>query len=60
MAPTTLRRSGAYRRTHEQIHPAPHVWRRMCGKCQKPIDSAQGQKRHPILGYLCHSCGRAK
>lgn len=34
-------------------------WVGSCGRCGKHVESASGQKKHPILGKLCTPCSGA-
>lgn len=33
-------------------------WARSCGKCGAHFQSKAGDKKHPILGFVCGECRR--
>lgn len=58
-APLQRPTGASYSPTHPQYRGLAN-WARSCGKCGKHTQSAEGQKRHPILGILCVACSGAK
>jgi hypothetical protein len=57
---------GPLRRGHgnsyKPTHPAFHGhgrWVGSCGRCGRHVESAAGQRKHPILGKLCTPCSEA-
>jgi hypothetical protein len=58
-----VNKGGALRRghgnTYKPTHPAFHGhgrWVGSCGRCGRNVESAAGQRKHPILGKLCTPC----
>lgn len=54
---------GGLRRGHANTYKPTHAafrgqgrWVGSCGRCGKHVESAAGQKKHPILGKLCTPC----
>lgn len=45
--------------TYVPTHPSfrgQGRWVGSCGRCGKHVESAPGQRKHPILGKLCTPC----
>lgn len=56
----------ALRRGHGNTYKPTHAsfrgqgrWVGSCGRCGRHVESAAGQKKHPILGKLCTPCSEA-
>lgn len=50
------RETGAsYKPTHAAFRGQSR-WVGSCGRCGNHVESAAGQKKHPILGKLCTPC----
>lgn len=54
---------GGLRRGHANTYKPTHAafrgqgrWVGSCGRCGNHVESAAGQKKHPILGKLCTPC----
>lgn len=45
----------SYKPTHAAFRGQGR-WVGSCGRCGKHVESAAGQKKHPILGKLCTPC----
>lgn len=59
-ADSALRRGHAntYKPTHASFRGQGR-WVGSCGRCGRHVESAAGQKKHPILGKLCTPCSEA-